>query len=108
MLHTFSAVVERDGHMYIAYCPGLRLRALGSTITEARNKLADALEVFLETASPAEVKRRQEYYLTQIEIAGPEPAASVYTRAPEVLSAARHAPVASSPVTLPVARSGNG
>ncbi len=98
MIRQFTAIVERDGHQYIAYCPGLSLKAIGHSITDAREKLAEAVEVFVNTASPEEIRRRQEVYVTHIELVeddrhahqtGPD-------RGPELLDAMHHA-VAAQP-----------
>ena len=43
----------------------------GKTIEEARDNLREALELFLESASPTEIKQRlrDEVFVTQIEVA---------------------------------------
>lgn len=89
MVHQFTALVERDGHMYIAYCPGLGLKAIGQTISQAREKLAQAIEVFMATASPDEIKRRDEFYITQIAIDEPRPNAG-FSQEPTFLRESRH------------------
>lgn len=89
MVHQFTAIVERDGHMYVAYCAGLGLKAIGQTISQAREKLAQAIEVFVATASPEEIKRRDEFYITQIAISDPRAPAS-YAQEPAYLFDSRH------------------
>ena len=49
MRNEFTAVIERDGEWYIAYCPEIPgANGQGKTITEVRENLADAIELILE------------------------------------------------------------
>ena len=49
MQNEFTAVIERDGDWYIAYCPEIPgANGQGETITEVRKNLADAIELILE------------------------------------------------------------
>jgi predicted RNase H-like HicB family nuclease len=68
--HEFTAVIEREGDGYVALCPELDVASQGSTIEEARSNLAEAVELFLETASEAEVRERlhPEVYVTRLEV----------------------------------------
>jgi predicted RNase H-like HicB family nuclease len=52
-------------------CPELDIASQGDSITEARDNLREALELFFETASPEEVQARlrTEVYVTQLEVA---------------------------------------
>ncbi len=69
--HVFTAVIEREGDGYVALCPQLDIASQGETVAEARANLKEALELFLETASKAELSQRlrDEVYVTQLEIA---------------------------------------
>ncbi|MCH9044860.1 MAG: type II toxin-antitoxin system HicB family antitoxin [SAR324 cluster bacterium] len=69
--HVFTAVIEREGDGYVALCPQLDVASQGETVAEARANLKEALELFLETASKAELSQRlrDEVYVTQLEIA---------------------------------------
>lgn len=98
MIRQFTAIVERDGHQYIAYCPGLGLKTIGHSITDARERLAEAVEVFVNTASPEEIKRRQEVYVTHIELVEDDRHANYAhpSLEPGFLNAGRHA-VAAAP-----------
>jgi len=58
MSQTFTAVVEREGDGYVALCPELDAASQGDTVEEARANLREAVELFLETASPEEVAER--------------------------------------------------
>ena len=70
MSRQFTAIIERDGDVYAAHCPDLDIASQGATVAEARANLAEAIELFLETASPAEIKQRMhgEIYVTQVEV----------------------------------------
>ena len=67
---TFTAILEREDDLYVALCPELDVASQGATVAEARANLREAVELFLETASPAEIERRLsgEVYVTQIEV----------------------------------------
>lgn len=69
--HVFTAVIEREGDGYVALCPQLDVASQGETVAEARANLKEALQLFLETASKAELSQRlrDEVYVTQLEIA---------------------------------------
>ncbi|MFN3761633.1 MAG: type II toxin-antitoxin system HicB family antitoxin [Anaerolineae bacterium] len=53
-----TAVIEREGDGYVATCPELDVVSQGSTVEEARRNLLEAVEGFLEVASPSEIRRR--------------------------------------------------
>lgn len=65
-----TAVIEREGDGYVSFCPELDIASQGKTIEEARKNLAEAVELFFETASPSEVQNRlpSEIYVTPLEI----------------------------------------
>ena len=71
MSRNFTAIIEREDDAFVALCPELDIASQGSTVSEARANLQEAIELFLETASPEEVRRRlkDEVYVTQIEVA---------------------------------------
>jgi predicted RNase H-like HicB family nuclease len=49
MRNEFTAVIERDGDWYIAYCPEIPgANGQGRTIEECRASLADAIALILE------------------------------------------------------------
>jgi predicted RNase H-like HicB family nuclease len=49
MRNEFTAVIERDGEWYIAYCPEIPgANGQGRTIEECRASLADAIELILD------------------------------------------------------------
>jgi predicted RNase H-like HicB family nuclease len=54
----FTCVVQREGDGFVAMCPELDVASQGSSVEEARANLQEAVELFLETASPQEVRER--------------------------------------------------
>lgn len=58
MQKQFTAIIEREGNGYVSLCPELDIASQGDTIEEARENLREALELFFETASPAEIQRK--------------------------------------------------
>jgi predicted RNase H-like HicB family nuclease len=49
MKHEFTAIFERDGEWYIAYCPEIPgANGQGKTKEEARESLAEAIALILE------------------------------------------------------------
>ena len=66
-----TAIIERDGDTYVALCPELDIASQGTSIEQARANLKEALELFFETADPAEIKTRlhDEVFVTRVEIA---------------------------------------
>jgi len=71
MTRQLTAIIEREDNGYVSLCPELDIASQGDTIEEARNNLQEALELFFETASPAEIKTRlhAEVYVTRVEVA---------------------------------------
>jgi predicted RNase H-like HicB family nuclease len=71
MQRQLTAIIEREGDGYVSLCPELDIASQGDTIEDARINLREAIELFFETASPAEIKTRlhEEVYVTQVEVA---------------------------------------
>ncbi len=71
MTRQLTAIIEREGDGYVALCPEVDVASQGDTVDEARNNLKEALELFFETASPAEINQRMhsEVYVTHVEVA---------------------------------------
>jgi predicted RNase H-like HicB family nuclease len=71
MSRQFTAIIEREEDSYVAVCPELDIASQGETVADARANLREAIELFLETASPDEIKSRlrSEVYITQIDVA---------------------------------------
>jgi predicted RNase H-like HicB family nuclease len=67
-IRQFTAILEKDEDWYVALCPELDVASQGRTVEEARANLAEAIELFLEVASPEEIQQRlrSEIFITQI------------------------------------------
>jgi predicted RNase H-like HicB family nuclease len=67
----FTAIIQQEGKYFVALCPELDVASQGKTVEEARRNVAEAVELFLEEASPAEVHERlhKTTYVTQVEVA---------------------------------------
>ena len=68
--HPLTAFIEREGDGYVALCPDLDIASQGDTIEQARANLAEAVQLFIETASPDEIRTRlhTEVYITPLEV----------------------------------------
>ena len=66
----FTALVEREGDGYVALCPEFDVASQGNTVEEASHNLTEAVALFLETADPTEIERRQhsEVFVTRLEV----------------------------------------
>jgi predicted RNase H-like HicB family nuclease len=66
----FTAIIEKEGNMYVALCPELDIASQGNSVEEASSNLKEAIELFLESASPSEVQERlhSEFFVTQLEV----------------------------------------
>jgi predicted RNase H-like HicB family nuclease len=66
-----TAIIEREENSYVALCPELDIASEGDDMPEASKNLKEAVELFLESASPEEVEQRlsREIFVTQIEVA---------------------------------------
>jgi predicted RNase H-like HicB family nuclease len=61
MKRNFTAVIEKEGAGYVSLCPELDIASQGGTVSEARENLQEALELFFECASPSEIETRLNY-----------------------------------------------
>jgi predicted RNase H-like HicB family nuclease len=68
--HQVTAIIEREDDGYVALCPELDIASQGDTVESARKNLVEALELFFESADPAEVARRLrgEVFVTRVEV----------------------------------------
>ena len=71
MTRKLTAIIEREGDGYVALCPEVDVASQGATIDEARKNIKEALELFFEPASAAEINTRvhEEVYVTPVEVA---------------------------------------
>lgn len=70
MSHETMAIIQREGKRFVAFCPEFDVASQGASVEQARANLAEAVELFLETASTEEVSRRThaETYVTRLEV----------------------------------------
>ena len=66
---SYTAVVEKEGDGYLALCPELDVASQGATVEETMANLKEAVELFLGSADPGELQRRQhtEVFVTRFE-----------------------------------------
>jgi len=57
-LPKLTAVIEKEGNWYVATCPELNVASQGRTLEEAEAMIQEAVELLLEEADEAEIKRR--------------------------------------------------
>jgi predicted RNase H-like HicB family nuclease len=67
--NSYTAILEREGDLFVALCPELDVASQGVTVEEATANLKEAVELFLECADPQEIKRRvhSEVFVTRFE-----------------------------------------
>jgi len=65
----FTAILRFEEDWVVALSPELDIASQGTTPKEALSNLKEAVELFLETASPAELEGRlsEEAWITQFE-----------------------------------------
>jgi predicted RNase H-like HicB family nuclease len=66
---SFTAILEKEGDLFVALCPELDVASQGATVEEATVNLKEAVELFLECADPAEIaaRRHGEVFVTRFE-----------------------------------------
>ncbi len=70
MMRRLTALIERQGDVYVSLCPEFDIASQGATVEEARSNLAEALSLFFETADASEVDRRSQsdLFITHVEV----------------------------------------
>ncbi len=58
MKKQLTAIIEREGDGFVAFCPELDIASQGDTVPEAHANLVEAVDLFLEVAPSAEIHRR--------------------------------------------------
>ncbi len=66
----FTAIIERENDGYVALCPEFDIASQGDSVEAAKQNLMEAVELFLETADPSEVRRRlhHDIFVTRLEV----------------------------------------
>lgn len=70
MMRRLTALIERQGDVYVALCPEFDIASQGHSIEDARSNLAEALSLFFETADASEIDRRSQsdLFITHVEV----------------------------------------
>ena len=70
MSKRLTAIIHREDNGFVALCPELDISSQGDTVESVRDNLREAVELFFECASPAEVQQRlgEEVFVTQVEV----------------------------------------
>jgi predicted RNase H-like HicB family nuclease len=58
MSRRLTALIQAEGDGFVSLCPELDIASQGDTVEQARDNLREALELFFECASPAELQER--------------------------------------------------
>lgn len=58
MKRFLTTIIEKEGTGYVSLCPEIDIASQGKTVSEAKGKLQEALELFFECASPEEIETR--------------------------------------------------
>ena len=54
-----TAIIQHEQGGYVSLCPELDIASQGETVESARENLKEAVELFFECASPAEIRDRR-------------------------------------------------
>jgi predicted RNase H-like HicB family nuclease len=67
---SLTVIIEKEGDGYVALCPQLDIASQGASVEDAHSNLREALQLFFETAAPAEVagRLRGEVFVTSVEV----------------------------------------
>ena len=57
-VRSFTAIVNREGRLWVALCPELDVASQGKTVDEAEANLKEAVDGFLAQADEAEIAHR--------------------------------------------------
>lgn len=70
MSRSLTVTIARDGSGYVATCPALEVVSPGDSISEARNNIKAALELYFGAATLGEINGgiKDEVYVRQVEV----------------------------------------
>ena len=70
MNKNLAAIIQAEPPGFVALCPQIDVASQGDTIEESLANLREAVELFYECASPAEVASRENetVFITQLEV----------------------------------------
>ena len=66
-----TAILTKEDDMFVALCPELDIASQGKSVEEAKSNLAEAVELFFETASKDEIRDRlkKDIFISPLEVA---------------------------------------
>ena len=66
-----TAILTKEDDMFVAFCPELDIASQGKSVEEAKSNLAEAVELFFETASKNEIEERlkTDIFISPLEVA---------------------------------------
>ena len=64
----YTAIIRKEDSQYVSWCSELDIASQGDTVEEAKINLAEAIQLFIESASEDEKQRRlkSEVYISTI------------------------------------------
>ena len=70
MNKNLTAIIQAEAGGFVALCPEIDVASQGDSVEQAMNNLREAVELFYECASPAEIVEREasHVYVTQLEV----------------------------------------
>ncbi len=70
MKRALTVILTREGDGFVALCPEIDVVSQGTTVEEAKANLREAVELFLECASPGEIGERlsSEAFVSSMEV----------------------------------------
>ena len=70
MTKHLTALITREDSGFVALCPEVDVASQGETVEEAKKNLAEAVELFFECASEAELEQRisGESFISSLEV----------------------------------------
>ena len=66
-----TAIISHEEEGYVSLCPEFDIASQGESVEEARKNLAEAFELFLETADQTEIHERlhSEVFVSHLQVA---------------------------------------
>lgn len=58
---SFTAILDKEGDLYVSLCPEFDVASQGATVEEATANLKEAVELLLECADPTEIAARRHW-----------------------------------------------
>ncbi len=73
MRKSLTALFTREGSGFVALCPEIDVASQGDSVEDAKLNLREAVELFFECASPAEISQRlsSESFISSLKVEVP-------------------------------------